>query len=335
MKKMNRVLALLLGGAMAITSTGNLTADAIAQIFGGGEVPEGYTELETYGVTDWIAGENEPCRIFQSNEKSWLHIAWIGIRHNEVYIRFHADNSEWVPIYEKYAEELDFDRSFVHVGSFQAYDYLDENGDPAAYPGDIAYKYEILQRMCAEMQRIDPDMICSFSYRAYEACGCYGTHGSDYVYVKGTEADLEEIQECVTALDETFTVESETDGYIVHTHDEDKIFKAVADIRTAYPEAKVYGTFGVDESALPEYTLGELDILAVVQEAYDAGDINADNATDLTDAVLILQSYAESAATGAAAADMMDTNDDGSVNIDDAAKVLEMYAQNAAGLNAS
>ena len=67
------------------------------------------------------------------------------------------------------------------------------------------------------------------------------------------------------------------------------------------------------------------------------GDINADGTTDITDAMLILQHYAETAASGIVTASEtnMDVNGDGSVDLDDASAVLQIYAENAAGVNAS
>ena len=68
------------------------------------------------------------------------------------------------------------------------------------------------------------------------------------------------------------------------------------------------------------------------------GDVNADGKVDITDAALILQHYAQHAASSiyaAAETDAMDVNGDGSIDIADATKVLEIYAQSAAGVTAS
>ncbi len=72
-------------------------------------------------------------------------------------------------------------------------------------------------------------------------------------------------------------------------------------------------------------------------QTYTAGDLDGNDVIDLSDAQIVLGSYAQSAAgigTGLQSA-AADINGDGTVDLTDAGFILSYYAQNAAGMNPS
>ena len=100
--------------------------------------------------------------------------------------------------------------------------------------------------------------------------------------------------------------------------------------------------YAVDDCMIEQAIMRPIfyETVAVYNNAAESagGDVNADGKVDITDAALILQHYAQHAASSiyaAAETDAMDVNGDGNIDIADATKVLEIYAQSAAGVTAS
>ncbi|MBQ8688628.1 MAG: dockerin type I repeat-containing protein [Ruminococcus sp.] len=353
MKRFKRGFALILGAAMAMSAVTALSVDARTNYIDEPFVlPAGFEEYEVFddaGLLSWINNSTH-------SEKHAYIPYWFDDGINVRYLcftNFHYNNVEvttnnkelWQEIYQKYGEELDFD----YVTDFYTqnadgtytgylYDDCDENGYEFADPAKAEDKSALIQEMCAEMY--EAGCVTEATYTPYTAIYAVGWESPVInVWNLGETGDSEvgKLQEILSQFraDGTVKYDETTECYslVIDSLQAPDLMYAIKEV---YPDA--IGNMGTFQMTSSKVSAEAVDLLAALeQEENVPGDVNADGTTDITDAVLILQHYAESAASGAAAASEtnMDVNRDGSITIDDATEVLGIYAQNAAGVTES
>ena len=266
-----------------------------------------------------------------------------------------TENADIQEVYEKYSEELDYDYTFqwntwglsslmsgsMPLNMLAFYDNRDEIGNVTAVDSAIPDKQEQVKAFCEELYQLG--LIDRAAYVGYApALAHFSMVTTDFV-IDNVAASAEELLSIVSVINEDITVVEnvveENVSYVIgNIENPDDLWAAAAALRAAYPESE----FDNHEYGIEPYNflgIETVDILALLEMESNIpdGDVNADGTTDITDAVLILQHYAESAASGVSTASEtnMDVNGDGSIDLDDASAVLQIYAENAAGVDAS
>ena len=205
----------------------------------------------------------------------------------------------------------------------------------------IREKYSILKEMCKEMY--EAGCIEAAEYRPF--CGIGTRYDTFDFWVKGFAGSADELEKTVTDVYEYATIRAATveGNYQIKVCTQSdstaEDFFAVLDAVNAMDSDFEVGVEleNFDESVyVPSLSSESVNLLTIIQKEA-ACDVDGSGTVDISDAVLILQHYAESAASGAATASEtdMDVDSDGSITIDDATEVLGIYAQNAAGVMGS
>ncbi len=244
-------------------------------------------------------------------------------------------------IYSKYSESLDMDYHHRNDPPVKQpdndvtatlYDCYDENGKETKDPSVMEDKFELIQEMCAEMY--EAGCITEADYMGITASPSFGWCSGLYVSLNTNDdkTEYDKLNQIVSGF---------TDGKIKSYSDEDGVYYLDADlleadelnsaIQEVYPDAAAH-TLLEFQTTTSTVNTESLNLLSAL--SYEISDVNADGKTDITDATLILQHYAQSAASISTASeiDTMDVNGDGNIDIADATKVLEIYAQRAVGL---
>ena len=257
-------------------------------------------------------------------------------------------DSDWESLYEPYKDAIAFDYVDSDILTLNGEDVLflfccdkPEEGEDIRNPVSVESKFEVIQKMCADMNEQGSLLKADYTgtITIYHCKMLYNT-----VSIKnyaGTEDELMQIASQFTndvsvKYVEQYGLYNVSLSGLAHYGE---MYRFCDAVRTAYPECKTCIQLSGDEAGGKTVSTETIDILSALEQIPESanGDINADGTTDITDAVLILQHYAESAASGASAAaeTNMDVNGDGSVDLDDATAVLQIYAENAAGVDAS
>ena len=336
MKRFKRGFALILGAAMAMSSAASLSADAIdfpgvAEFKG----PDGYELMKmTTERAEYRCIDNHSSWYFYTN--FWYNFAIFDV----------SDGELWAEIYEKYEAELAPDHYSASesqnngepVVCVQFYDLLDEGDTPDA-ADSIQDKTDVLE--AAMREAFEAGILVDANYSALHVDR---THGQveDQLRVSGYTGTADEMK----AVVDEYNPEAAITLYQNSAGEDACAIKELTGNSTEELEAlcaKIEETFaGCDANLVIVGTHagfhdigGTVDILFELKE--EVSDIDSSGTVDITDAVMILQHYAESAVSGAAAASEtnMDVNRDGSITIDDATEVLGIYAQNAAGVTES
>ena len=347
MKIIKKVLALALGAVIAmgsavpvsIAEAGNADVTGVYDI---NTIPEGFEAFENTELYEQYSEYFDDLYfVYRHAEDPRRFVSYYHFTISRIDITI--TNDTWEEIYNKYSEKLGMDNvtllsdgTTVRIEeaiSMSADAYEDPKAALIEKYNAIEEKYALLMQMCSEMYQ--SDCIEAAAYRAF--------HGSPKELYTGQflveeyAGTLEELEAVVTNVCADAVVKKTDTNYRIVCPTAEDFFAAAEAVKAMEGEHIVDVDINVyyeSGEAVPELGSEVIDMISVLQEAYAFGDINADGTTDITDAVLILQHYAEIAASGASAAaeTNMDVNGDGSVDLDDAAAVLQIYAENAAGV---
>lgn len=342
---------MILGGVMAFVTLLPMNADAIF-IDDPLEAPEGYVEFDDEGMLLWsfdVTSDSTHDDVYTAYRKQLENEERLLVYHSYKYnyTEFTVVNAgieTYDAIYSKYSEALGMDYHYRADPPVMQSDYdvtaimcdmYDENGNETKDPSAMEDKSALIQEMVAEMYAAG--CIKEAVYKSVVCNAVRGTYSgiNAMLHTEDDAAEYDALQVIVSEFTDG-EIKSYSEEYSCYYIDVELLESQ--ELYTAIQEAYPDTTGSVVLYFL--YTDGtvntkEIDILAALR--YQAADINADGTTDITDAVLILQHYAEGAASGVAAEfeTNMDINGDSSVDLDDATEVLQIYAENAAGVSAS
>ena len=344
MKKIKKVLSLLLGGAMAASVMTGVTADVFADCgFMVGLQTEGYEEFDDYGVLNrwlWPSGVNKADDFQVGVYKSFrndmgtilllanVHQNWLMIEPADG-----VDKADLQEIYQKYQEELDYDKAFLTESAyynayfqdgsdvFLFYDYLDAEGNCTADPDAIPDHSVLIQEMCKEMY--EADLIVRAEYIPYfvgyliEDC-----LGSLDFYIGNVTASAEEIQAVVSEVNEDITVQKlNTESLRYHVDDmesSDTVWAAIGAVKTAYPDAEI----SVSDDGLDNSGVGYVEIINLLDglvkpDGTACGDINLDGKISVLDAIMLSKANSQMIQLNETQTAAADCNGDGAVDSED------------------
>ena len=271
---------------------------------------------------------------YKQDSNSYDLISYYDFHYNCVTLIL-SDSVNFDAAYEAYFTDLDFD-VICDDGMIRIYDTADEGDNPIS-PVTVERKVNEAKALC---KKIYGDGI--LEYAVYSTAKVYYDRCSVENAICCTfEGTADALSEIAGKYSDNHTIrasETEENAYTIEFHDIQTLNRLDEICNSFNSEDDIPSVYrGSDSDLIVRFAaIGEMDLLAAVQKEA-ACDVDGSGTVDISDAVLILQHYAESAASGAAAASEtnMDVNGDGSITIDDATEVLGIYAQNAAGVTES
>ncbi len=344
MTKIKRRLSVLIGTVLAVSSICIMPVNAEFQTTDTTEF-EGYEQIEDYGIFSFVAetksGEEKYLTYWDTESHRDLIViepAIYNVCHVKI-IDSSVNMEKYEEIYNNYADKLDFDHagetSYADWTAVHFHDNLDANGEISFDVTAGRDIYSTFKKMCAELY--DAGIISEASHAKYSMSRHDGY--LDYSYglkIKDISATNDELLETVVAIDDTLEIGSDeytgADFAIIGIDTPEKFMTVAEAIKIKYPESVLYSDSLFAEEA-GYITSGSTNILTAIQEESSC-DTDNSGEIEITDATVILESYANTAAGIATASEEnpMDVNGDGTVGIDDATFVLTVYAELAAGL---
>ncbi len=346
MKKTKKVLSMLLGSMIAVSTISSFNANAasyfVSEPF---NIPENYTEYEDteelfYWFMSAVRGQEQVYTVYYEDDGNDIkfHLYHNYKYNHTVFTVLYDKIEEFDAIYAEYKDVLDMDYydrqnpGSVFDPRATFYDMYDENGNETKDPTVMKNKQELISEFTEKLYAAG--CISEANYMGVTASTALGWHTNIMSLclkeTSGTEVDaLNEIARAFDEDAETYYYES-SDSYAIKNLDFYKTADVIAGIKAVYPE--VYGNIGMFQMGSDAVLSGETNLIEEIEETNCDTDQNG--TVEITDATAILASYANTAAgiAAASAENPMDVNGDGAVGIDDATFVLTVYAELAAGM---
>lgn len=316
MKKIKKVLAAFLSCAVSLSAVPGIMASAVYMPVTAPEdmiIPNGYEKYE----------ENYSEITYQNSKNHYVFTTYDSFKYNHLHLAI-SNTEIWDKIYEKYAEELNYDevnKYEIQPGAVYVtlYDVPQESDDPKA-PASAQNKQELAKKFCAEL--MDSGCILSAEYTEFRA-ERKNWWVEKWIEINNFTGTAEEVQSIADKYSEKASVSvSEGKCSVNAVSDEnllyDDFMSMYNEIDALYADdkASVINMYQADASVISSQ---EVDILSELNAAPAIlyGDLSLDGRVGIADAVIMNKHINGSVTLNADQQKAADLDANGEVNTDD------------------
>lgn len=316
MKKIKKVLAAFISCAVSLSAVPGITANAAAQWITAPEeltVPDGFVAYkETYNELT-----------YQNSNYMYEFLTYESFKYNHLHLAI-SNTEIWDKIYEKYAEELNYDevnKYEIQPGAVYVtlYDVPEETDDPKA-PASAQNKQELAKKFCAEL--MDSGVLQNAEYNAFYSDRLDG-YFAKWIEMENFTGSAEEVQAVADKYTDKASVKvSDGKCTVLALSDDDLPYNDLMsmkdEIDALYADDKVYvmRMINAGESTVSSQTVDLLAGLTTEQEIL-YGDLSLDDRVGIADAVIMNKHINGSVTLNADQQKAADLDANGEVNTDD------------------
>ncbi|MBQ8688124.1 MAG: hypothetical protein IJ512_06200 [Ruminococcus sp.] len=242
-----------------------------------------------------------------------------------------SDTEQFSQIYAKYESTLNFD-SYTLTEMDGFYTAVMYHKQKVCSDFSFPMQLDTIQAMCDEMKAAGIVNSAVYNYCSYPTAALAYADFSSILLEESLTTETEGMAEILEK--HSAYIESVSENKIkLFRASSDQMVAVVEDIMAAFPGYSVHPDAAFYLDTYSGSHSPRLDLLTNSILDFPKEDVNQSGSTDIEDAIIVLQLYAENAVSGTSEfPEAYDVDGNGTLDIKDASNVLSCYANAAAGV---